>query len=260
MRRGVACGILGGVLFAASMPVGAAEPRTLSRGELQNEAKTNEELKLYLDRNGLPDVAEARPLSDKGPWDANEVALYYLDARREIAFSRAFLLGDPTVSVQRIERALTDEDVAALAAQPSLREGSGGGENVVVASVADGDEPDAGTASADLPEVEVVASLAADDIDFTSTDPADRAEAAAFRAEQAAGKVEEAAIRTERAAVRAEGVVDRMVAAAAVRKPAKRAAKVSAKAVAASPVATAAPATPVDADPVAANPTAAPKP
>ena len=259
MRRGVACGILGGALFAASMPVGAAEPRTLSRGELRNEAKTNEELKLYLDRNGLPDVAEARPLSDKGPWDANEVALYYLDARREIAFSRAFLLGDPTVSVQRIERALTDEDVAALAAQPSLREGSGG-EDVSVASATDGDDPDAGTVSADLPEVEVIASLASDDIDFTSTDPADRAEAAAFRAEQAAGKVEEAAIRTERAAVRAEGVVDRMVAAAAVRKPAKTAAKVPAKAAAASPVATTAPATPVDADPVAAHPAEAPKP
>jgi hypothetical protein len=172
---------------------GAAEPRLLTRPELDVEKKTNTELRTYLDRNGLPDVAEARALADKGPWDDHEVVLYYLDAKKEIAFSRAYVLGDPWVSVQRVERELTDEDVAALSAQPSLR-----------------DAPEAAPAGEGAPVQ--VAALTSEDVDFSSTDPADRAEAAAFRAEQAAGRVEEAAGRTERAASRAEAVVEKMVA------------------------------------------------
>jgi len=190
MRSGVVCGVLGGVLLAVAAVAGAAEPRLLTSTDLDSEKKINTELRMYLDRNGLPDVAETRALSDKGPWDDHEVVLYYLDARKEIAFSRAYVLGDPWVSVQRVERALTDEDVAALSAQPSLR-----------------------NAPEQVPAGEPiqVAALSSEDVDFSSTDPADRAEAAAFRAEQAAGRVEEAAVRTERAASRAEAVVEKMV-------------------------------------------------
>jgi hypothetical protein len=86
------------------------------------------------------------------------------------------------VGAQRLARNLTDEEVAALSSQPSMR-------------TADDDR---------------LASLAP--VGDASGSPADRAEAAAFRAEQAAGKVEEAAARTERAAARAEAVVEKMVA------------------------------------------------
>ena len=197
MRSGVVGGVLGGVLLAVTV-AGAAEPRVLTRGDLDVESKANEELRTYVARNGLPDVAESRALADRGPWDDHEVVMYYLDAKKEVTFARAYVLGDPWVSIQRVERELTDEDVAALSAQPSLRDAPEpvpAGEAVQVAAV----EP-----------AQVTVETA--DIDFTSTDPTDRAEAAAFRAEQAAGRVEDAAMRTERAASRAEAVVEKMIA------------------------------------------------
>jgi hypothetical protein len=190
-------GVLGGVLLAVAV-AGAAEPRLLTRGDLDVETKANEELRMYVARNGLPDVAESRALADRGPWDDHEVVLYYLDMKKEVTFARAYMLGDPWVSIQRTDRELTDEDVAALSAQPSLRnapEPTPAGEPVQVAAV----EP-------------AQVTITAEDVDFTSSDPADRAEAAAFRAEQAAGRVEEAATRTERAAARAEAVVEKMAA------------------------------------------------
>jgi hypothetical protein len=185
MRRGVVVGILGGLMLALAASAGAdvAQPRMLTRSELQSEAKTSDALKLYLERNGYPDVAELREHLDSTQWSNETVVLYYLDAHKEIAFGKAYMfVGD--VGSQRLDRNMTDEEVAALSTQPSIRN-------------ADDDR---------------MASLSQSEVDFASGDPADRAEAAAFRAEQAAGKVEEAAVRTERAAARAEAVVEKMLA------------------------------------------------
>jgi hypothetical protein len=159
--------------------------RTLDASELRLEAKANAELDAYLDRNGYPDVARTRPLSDRPPWADREVVLYYLDSQHEIAFTRAVILGKESIDIQRFEAPLTDEEVAALSTQPSMRT-----------------QPTDGA----------LASLDRSAIDPTSNDPADRAEAAAFRAEQAAGRVEEAALRTENAATRAETVVEKLMA------------------------------------------------
>jgi hypothetical protein len=159
------------------------EVRTLNANELAIEANANHALDQYLERNGYPDVARTRPLADRPPWAEREVVLYYLDTRREIAFTRAIILGQENIDIQRFESMLTDEEVAALSSQPSMRT-----------------PPDDG----------VLAS--ANYVNPTSTNPADRAEAAAFRAEQAAGRVEEAAVRTENAATRAETVVEKLMA------------------------------------------------
>lgn len=187
MRRGVVVGILGGVMLALAVSAGAvpAEPRFLTRSELKAEAKQNSALQLYLERNGYPDVAEVREHLDSGEWANETIILYYLDARKELAFGKAHMFVED-IGSQRLDRNMTDEEVAALSTQPSMRT----------------DEDDR------------LASVSQSDVDFTSRNPADRAEAAAFRAEQAAGKVEEAAVRTENAAARAEAVVEKMIAAA----------------------------------------------
>jgi hypothetical protein len=174
--------------LAASAGAGPAEPQQLTRSQLQTEAKANDALKLYLERNGYPDVAEVREHLDSTEWANETIVLYYLDAHKEIAFGEAYMFVG-NVGAQRLDRNMTDEEVAALSALPSMRDGTD-----------------------DRATDDRMASLSKSDVEVGSGDPADRAEAAAFRAEQAAGKVEEAAVRTERAAARAEAVVEKMLA------------------------------------------------
>jgi hypothetical protein len=114
MRRGVAlwtgCAmLLGGVALA-----NARGAHDLSDEELRSEMSQNKALAVYVARNGEPDLAEAHFLADRPPWDDHEVTLYYLDARKEIGFARAWILGRPEIALQRYERPLTDEQVAML--------------------------------------------------------------------------------------------------------------------------------------------------
>jgi hypothetical protein len=157
--------VLVGVAMASAR--GAHE---LTDEELAAEATQNRALAAYLERNGPPDVAESHFLSDRPPWDDHEVTLYYLDARKEIGFARAWILGRPEIQIERYERGLTDEQVASLASRAR--------------PVRSGVLPGSG--------------------------PADRAEDAARRAEDAAGRVEAAAAAAEHAADRAETVTSKM--------------------------------------------------
>jgi hypothetical protein len=192
MRRGVVVGILGGVVLAVATVAGAAtpEPVFLTRSELKSQAKQNGELRTYLDRNGYPDVAEVHERLDSGQWENETVILYYLGAHKQIAFGMAHMYVEDFGS-HRFTREMTDEEVAALSSQPSMRT----------------------PADDALTQVEKHDVAAMEAGDAVSKNPADRAEAAAFRAEQAANVVEEAAVRTEKAAQRAEAVVEKMVAA-----------------------------------------------
>jgi hypothetical protein len=158
--------LLAGSAWAAN-PI---ESRLLTRSQLDAEMTTNRRLAAYVTRNGYPDVAEWRFLADQGPWDDHEVTLYYLDLRKEISFANAWMLGSPSVPVERYERELTDADVAAL--QPLVMR--------------------------DAPLLE------------GRGDAVARAEAAAARAEAAVQRIEVAADATERAAARAEAVVAKM--------------------------------------------------
>jgi hypothetical protein len=105
-----------GVAGVASADVPRA--RILTRAEINAEMTVNRRLAGYIARNGYPDIAEWRFLSDEPPWDEHEVSCYYLDRRKEIAFTRAWMLGSPWIPIQRYERELTDADIAAL--QPLL--------------------------------------------------------------------------------------------------------------------------------------------
>ncbi len=180
MRRGVAGVLLGGVLLLMGGVAQATDGRDLSDEDLQAEIAQNRSLRAYVDRNGMPDVAETRFLADRPPWDDHEVTLFYLDRKLEIAFARAYVLGRPEVQISRYERPLTDQQVAALSSR--ARKYS--------------------SADADLASARGKLS------------PADRAEAAARRAEDAAGRVEAAVGGVERAAGRAEAVLTKMQTAA----------------------------------------------
>lgn len=115
MRGGVVA-LVGAVVLLAAVGVARAnEPRELDDRALRHEMTANRLLRRYVERNGLPDVAESSFLSTVPPWDDHVVTLYYLDSHREIAFARAFILGQPDVTVYHHERTLSDDEVATLA-------------------------------------------------------------------------------------------------------------------------------------------------
>lgn len=171
--RAVTLALVGMLMVAGSaMAAGPEDDRVLSDRELQAEMQMNRRLDAYVDRNGYPDVAAWRFLSDDRPWDEHEVTLYYLDDHREISFARAWILGEPSVHLEKSDHVMTQEEVDRM--RPLARSYGVAG---------------ACTGSA-----------------------AERAETAAARAENAAARVDAAATAAERAAERAEAVVDKMTA------------------------------------------------
>ena len=188
MRRAVAVGMGCGLLFAGVVAAHARGDRELTNDELRAEMAKNSAMAAYVKRNGEPDVAESHFLADEPPWDDHEVTLYYLDARKEIGFARAWILGRPEIQIKRYERPLTDEQVAALASRAKAR----GQQAPAAAPAAPGEA--AAPAGA-----EQTASLS----------PDERAERSAARAEDAAGRVEAAADSAEHAADRAEAIAEK---------------------------------------------------
>jgi hypothetical protein len=123
MTRGVVLGtvwVIGVAGLAAATMRGARE---LTLEELRAEMARNRRLAAYVARNGLPDLAETHSLATRPPWDKYEVTLYYLDSRTEVGFARAFILGRPDIQLERYERTLTDEQLAALSTLPRLQRG-----------------------------------------------------------------------------------------------------------------------------------------
>ena len=179
MRRGVGVVLLGcALLLGGGMALAAADGHYLSADELKEEAARNHVLRDYMARNGTPDVAEARVLADRPPWDDHEVVLYYFDRRLELGFARAYILGKPDVEIERYERPLSEQRISALASHAQSRPGA---------------------------PMELASASGS-----SHYGPADRAEASARRAEDAAGRVESAAVDVEQAADRTEAIVARM--------------------------------------------------
>ena len=183
MGRGVAV-VLGCALAVMGGTAGAFVGHDLSDAQLEVEMAHNRALAAYVDRNGMPDVAETHFLADRPPWDDHEVTLYYFDRHLEIAFARAYVLGRPEVQITLYERPLSDQKVAELASRARVRSTPHSGASGVMGARG-------------------------------GLGAAERAEAAAQRAEEAAGRVEAAVAGVERAASRAESVVAKMQTAAA---------------------------------------------
>jgi hypothetical protein len=190
-------------LALVSTASAAHEGAMLDAAALKKQASQNKALARYLKYNGYPEMAEVRPILDQAPWDDHEVTLYYLDARKEISFARARVLGRPEVHVTRYERTLTDADIRSLKSNGTM-----------VAS--------ASTAAATMPSE-------------CKGSAAERAECAAGRAENAADRVDVAAVRAEKAADRTEAVVEKMVAPKPRRRPVKKPTETSKKPVETSP-------------------------
>lgn len=176
MGRGVKVWMLGMTLLALGAPAAARPPYDLTMDELRFAMTQHASMASYVHRNGLPDLAVSRFLADKPPWDHHEVALYYFELHKEIDFARAYILGEPTIQLERYERRLSDAEIEQLRARAERFH-----------------------ASAAAPPPDALASAA-------PMGPADRAEAAATRAEAAAGRVESAADAADRAADHAEAI------------------------------------------------------
>ena len=194
MRRGVAVGMGCALVLAGVAAAQARGERELTNDELRAEMARNSALAVYVKRNGVPDVAEAHFLADEPPWDDHEVTLYYLDARKEIGFARAWILGNPEIDIRRYERPLTDEQVATLASRVKAR--------AKQAPAA----PAAGAPPGDPPAVPAPPGTTSGAEQTAGLGPDERAERAAGRAEDAAGRLETAADSAEHAAERAEAV------------------------------------------------------
>ena len=94
MRGGVIAWLTATVLLVGTAGVRADQPRQLDDAELQSEMRINRLLAVYIERNGMPDVAERSFLADMPPWDDHQVTLYYLDRHKAIALiSMKFLPG-----------------------------------------------------------------------------------------------------------------------------------------------------------------------
>src|SRR5207244_835012 len=118
MRRGVvAMAVVWAVVLGAARVGLARGEHEIDDDQLEIEMARNRALAAYVARNGKPDVAESRELADRPPWDDHEVTLYYLGMRKEIGFARAWLLGRPTVHLERYERPLSDAEAEHAAAR-----------------------------------------------------------------------------------------------------------------------------------------------
>ena len=158
------------------------EQHELDADGLKKAAYENKVLARYLKYNGIPDVAEVKPILDQPPWDDHEFTLYYFKARKEISFARARVLGRPEVYQKRYERVMTDADIRALESRPKL---------VASAPSKDALNKDASACTGSA---------------------SSRSACAADRAEAAAARVDAAATRAEAAADRTETVVEKMAA------------------------------------------------
>lgn len=66
----------------------------------------NPEIAGYVARRGYPDWVEEVEVDSNRPLDASEVRLYYLRLDKEVAFTRAFILGRPMIGLRTYERPL----------------------------------------------------------------------------------------------------------------------------------------------------------
>ncbi len=192
MGRGVGVW-MGGAILVVGMGVGVAwAGHDLSEDDLRAEMARNRALSAYVERNGLPDVAETHFLADAPPWDDHEVTLYYFGPRKEVSFARAYILGKPDVQIEHYERSISEERVATLERHARLR------------------EREAGHTQAAYAEATAPAGDSAVGAGERALGPGERAESAARRAEEAAARVEMAATSAEHAADRTEAVLGRL--------------------------------------------------
>jgi hypothetical protein len=76
--------------------------------------RNNPELRTFVALRGYPDWVEEIEVDSGLPLDSHEVRLYYLRLDREVAFTKAFILGRPQVSLKLFERPIAAIDRARI--------------------------------------------------------------------------------------------------------------------------------------------------
>jgi hypothetical protein len=104
--------------------VGPAE--ALSARAFKQRMSHNPQLRDYVALRGYPDWVEEVEVYNNPPLDAYEVRAYYLRLDREVAFTRAFILGRPDIGLRLSERPIAPdkrEEIrqVLLARNPALR-------------------------------------------------------------------------------------------------------------------------------------------
>jgi hypothetical protein len=118
-------------LFAAAAPCLAAATaigpgRPIGEGGFAQQMRLNPELRSFVALRGYPDWVEEVEVDSTLPLDAYELRLYYLRLDREVAFTRAYILGRPHVSLRLFDRPIAASDrarieAAYLAVDPARR-------------------------------------------------------------------------------------------------------------------------------------------
>lgn len=98
--------------FALAIPVGPGTP--IGAQGFERQLRANPELRSLVALRGYPDWVEQVEVDSALPLDAYELRLYYLRLDREVAFTRAFILGRPQVSLKLFERPIAAADRARI--------------------------------------------------------------------------------------------------------------------------------------------------
>ncbi len=98
--------------FAAATPIGLGRP--LGEQGFERQLRMNPELRSFVELRGYPDWVEQMEVDSTRPLDAYELRLYYLRFDREIAFTRAFILGRPQISLRLFDRPIAPADRARI--------------------------------------------------------------------------------------------------------------------------------------------------
>jgi hypothetical protein len=116
--------VLASPCLATAVAIGPGRP--LGVHGFEQQMKMNPELRSFVALRGYPDWVEEVEVDSGLPLDAYELRLYYLRLDREVAFTRAYILGHPQVSLRLFDRPIQAADRARieeayLAADPSRR-------------------------------------------------------------------------------------------------------------------------------------------
>jgi hypothetical protein len=108
---------VGLVMLAApcwSMATAVGLGRPVGERGFEQHLRKNPELQTFVALRGYPDWVEEVEVDSDMPLDAYELRLYYLRLDREVAFTRAYILGRPRVSLRLFERPIAPDDRARI--------------------------------------------------------------------------------------------------------------------------------------------------
>lgn len=84
-------------------------PRVISPRAFRDVIRRNDAIRRHVRRVGYPDLVEIQKVYVDSPWTTEEFRLYYREIDRLFAFSRAYILDLPEVSLMRYQGPIPDD-------------------------------------------------------------------------------------------------------------------------------------------------------